>query len=954
MISTRHSKEVKTQVAQALQRDTASPSQNVLKPYLSPAPLPLSLQVANFQVLAPANLHTILPLNLYATDIDGFKPHVQLVAGRWPVDNPSGMLETLLTPDQAQQLGLSPGATMQIKGNFMLPINANNTIDPGASDTITIRMRLVGLVKIPPAYLNATGVHITLAKSRDDSSFTLFTSTNALLKIIDHIATLQHNTTVFTYDTFTLAWTYQVQLGSVRYDQIPDLLARLASASSSILNLHTGPGNSSTFPYVNQVTFTNTSSQARTLYDLLNQYTNWVKLVDVPLFILSAQIIALLLLLVCMLMSMLVDRQMAANALLSSRGASHQQIFWSLFFQGIGICLPSALLGPFIGVALVSMLTLRVLPATGATILHQTSNAAGQIVPVIALSAGGTLLIALCALGLLLRYSIGTNILALRREMARLTRQPFWQRFYLDVVALCIALSGFGVSLYAAQIARQLDSQTQELIVAPLTLVAPLFLLLACLLLFLRVYPWALLWGALDAQRTRGITGMLALAQMARTPRQTVRMIMLLSLALAFAIFTQVFDASQIQRANDISSYEAGADFSGTQLNPMLELQPFNTIVTSYTSLPGVLAVNPGFTSQGEVLDNAGENIAVTMLAVDSKSFARTIIWGVQECSQSLPRLLASVSTNSDKNLQTLKMPVIVDQAMANQLQLQIGSLITKPSMDGMDAALLSFQVVGIIQHIPTLNGSADAGDSPGGMLTDYTTLKAFAKADWSIEQALAKMKHPSPFPGLLFNHIWLRTLDNSHDLATIRQALSLPAYGLGSLYDRRAILADLQSDPLAANIEVILGLGGITALLLALAGHMISSWLNIHLRRRSFVVLRALGTKPRQIVAILLWEQGMVYLGAIVLGLAFGLFLPQVLVPILVFTGLPQHGPLSLLGPSDFYLVQHVIPITLVIPPSLDLILFALLLLSLLTLLMTIFTALQPSVSNELRQSED
>lgn len=101
------------------------------------------------------------------------------------------------------------------------------------------------------------------------------------------------------------------------------------------------------------------------------------------------------------------------------------------------------------------------------------------------------------------------------------------------------------------------------LVVAPLTLIAPLFLLIAFLFLFLRFFTAILRLGARLAMRSRGAISMLALAQMARNPRQTLRMTLLLALAIAFAIFTLVFSASQFQHISDMAAYESGADFSG-------------------------------------------------------------------------------------------------------------------------------------------------------------------------------------------------------------------------------------------------------------------------------------------------------------------------------------------------------------------------------------------------------
>ena len=113
-------------------------------------------------------------------------------------------------------------------------------------------------------------------------------------------------------------------------------------------------------------------------------------------------------------------------------------------------------------------------------------------------------------------------------------------------------------------------------------------------------------------------------------------------------------------------------------------------------------------------------------------------------------------------------------------------------------------------------------------------------------------------------------------------------------------------------------------------------------------------GSTSRQIAGILLWEQGIIYAGAIVLGLAFGIVLTSVAVPVLVFTGLPAHGPMSNLSISDLYLLQHALPARVIIPFSLDLIFAALVVICLVALFTMVRAALNPSISNELRLNED
>src|SRR6185437_10569645 len=111
------------------------------------------------------------------------------------------------------------------------------------------------------------------------------------------------------------------------------------------------------------------------------------------------------------------------------------------------------------------------------------------------------------------------DVLALRQESARSPRGPAWLRMGLDILAGIIALTGYGFSVYITT-PGVLDVRTRVLLLPPLTLVGAVFLLLGCMLLFLRVFPFVLELLSNLAVRRRGATYILAVAQMARAPRQ--------------------------------------------------------------------------------------------------------------------------------------------------------------------------------------------------------------------------------------------------------------------------------------------------------------------------------------------------------------------------------------------------------------------------------------------------
>src|SRR5262249_62017399 len=124
------------------------------------------------------------------------------------------------------------------------------------------------------------------------------------------------------------------------------------------------------------------------------------------------------------------------------------------------------------------------------------------------------------------------------------------------------------------------------------------------------------------------------------------------------------------------------------------------------------------------------------------------------------------------------------------------------------------------------------------------------------------------------------RTTDEAASLASVRAALTSGPLQVTSLLDRRQMTAAAESDALHVDLLSVLALGAGTALLLALVGILLGSWLNARSRLTSFALLRALGSEPRQLASVLLWEQGIVYGLALGLGIGIGFVLAAAVLP--------------------------------------------------------------------------
>lgn len=150
-------------------------------------------------------------------------------------------------------------------------------------------------------------------------------------------------------------------------------------------------------------------------------------------------------------------------------------------------------------------------------------------------------------------------------------------------------------------------------------------------------------------------------------------------------------------------------------------------------------------------------------------------------------------------------------------------------------------------------------------------------------------------------------------------------------------------------HLDIIgaLAIGVGAALILALIGTLLSSWVHASNRLNSFAVMRALGLAPRQVAALLLWEQGFIYLLAFLLGTGLGAMLTIFVAP--AVTLLDLTGVSSQYNPYDVPPVQTIIPYF-----QLLFLLGGLAIICLAALLLMARIVSRPSLSQTLRLNED
>lgn len=863
-------------VLKQVQQKITRQMQGALGPAISHVP-DLSVQVSTL-ALGP-DTH----VRLVGTDMERARQHLKLLRGRLPSPASGDVVEFASTPGEEDALRLRIGETLHV------PYNLVNTADQTTTQNLTLR--LVGTFvengDSASFWHGETFIPETFTQDQGSTERSPVIVSNAALihalELLSHHAVQRNDGGLFVNAADTY-WYYRFNFSQVDSDHLVVLTDGLKALLTSIANNPDAP------PFV-------VSTTASGPLNIFLNYGDRLEVLGLPVGCLACMIGGLALFFVALTTNLLVDRQVEAITLLRSRGASVLQVFGSLLWQSVALGLIALALGPLLASLLVQLLARMMLAPANQSAIQLVS---GQRLSVVfGLTGPALLVVGLAVLAMLFSIwrVVHFNVLVMQRESARAHGQPIWVRFKFDLLAAAVALFSSGFSLYIAS-PNILDVRARALILPVTTMCGLLFLLVGCLLLFLRVFPRLLHRGEHWAARGRGATPLLALAQIARAPRQSLRMTLLFSLALAFALFTLIFAQTQNRRLIDLSAYQVGGDFSGG-LPDIQQGMERKQLLAWYRGIKGVTSVTLGYSEQ--MTGGSGNGLPISLLAVDATTYASTVYWPPQNGSEPIAALTSRLVAQRVDAEQQNVIPAIIDDAAAQSLQVKVGQQFVLKDFHGP----LDYLVIAIVHAIPTIYDSAsstgqDAAISRGGILIDYQTDSVISRS--------VNLEAISP------SNVWLRTSDSPEALANVRATLLTGAYALNGPEDRRALESIASSDPLNAAINGLLLNGAAVALLLGLLGNLLVSWLNARSRRGSFALLRALGGTPRQIAGVLLWEQGIVYAASLLLGILLSVVLALIALPAFIFS--PLAG-VDAAGTSAeaFYIVQSLPAVQIVVP---------------------------------------
>jgi ABC-type antimicrobial peptide transport system permease subunit len=213
----------------------------------------------------------------------------------------------------------------------------------------------------------------------------------------------------------------------------------------------------------------------------------------------------------------------------------------------------------------------------------------------------------------------------------------------------------------------------------------------------------------------------------------------------------------------------------------------------------------------------------------------------------------------------------LVSETTANALNVKRGDHFTLQLSDAAFGAT-SFVVGEIVHEFPTLYPTnAQAGFIVIG-LEDYEhTLTANSNGDTS---------RIGP------NEFWMKTAQSSADEAKLLHLLQTNTdFDADHVSSLRQQTIAAQSNPVGTGMRGLLFVGAITAALLAVLASIVQSIIAVRQRATQFAILRTLGVARTQLTSLLLSEQLVVYIFALVGGTLLGLVLTTATLPFLQFS---------------------------------------------------------------------
>lgn len=594
--------------------------------------------------------------------------------------------------------------------------------------------------------------------------------------------------------------------------------------------------------------------------DILKNHISQARRVRVTLWVLQAPIYILLAAFVFMVSRQILETEEAEISVLKSRGVSGGQILSMYLLQS---CL-LALAGTAAGVPLGALIT-QALGSANAFLEFVSRRAlpvrAGRETALYALAAAA---VSILAMVLPVRRYAKVSIVAQKQKKARRAR-PFWQKAFLDVIALGTAL--YGLYSFNGQKAQLAERILAGEVPDPLLFLCSSLFIIGAGLVAIRLIP---LFVSAVFRVFRRLWSPALYASFLKVLRQRANQDFIM-IFLVMTIALGVFNAQTARTINDSAEentrYVTGADVvlrekwesNADQVaeNPSLDLIYYEPDYGVYQTMEGAASVCKVFTDANVSCSVPGGTLKKTLLmAIDTDAFGRTAWFDASLLPHHINEYLNAMAQNARA--------VLVSANFRDEYGLKLGDVINYWNTDSESTRGI---IYGFVDYWP--------GYAP------FTHEKSADGVYRETENHLivANLSQVQDVMGVRPYSVWVRAKDGAQFLYDYAET-SGTRYAV--FEDVDAKIVEMKNDPMIKSLNGVLTVGFIVALALCFIGFLMYWILSIRQRTLQFGIYRAMGMRMREILTMLLNEQMCISVLSIAVGAAVGHLAAKLYMPLI------------------------------------------------------------------------
>lgn len=598
----------------------------------------------------------------------------------------------------------------------------------------------------------------------------------------------------------------------------------------------------------------------------MQRYAESTARLTVLLAAFNAPAIGLTLLFIILIVGLAVEGRRNELAVMQSRGATRWQAIGFSALEGVILGAAAFIIGTILALLLTYLLgktrsfldfsapaTLRLhLTHAGlrAGLLAMGLAIAAQIIPTVAAS--------------------GATIVNYKQEQARETTKPFWQRIWLDVLLFIPAAYGFytlrqqGTIIIPGADPLAATDPFQN----PLLFLLPTLAAFSLTLFFIRIFPWVMTAFNRLLTDTDSIGVLLAVRQLARSPRFYAMPLILLVLTSSLAVFTaslaltldlHLFDASLYNVGADVRisgpgvAYESSNVFGAPVTTKNLAAQEINRAIflpmSEYLAFPGIeAAARVGrYDARAEV---GGRNTQGLYIGVDRADFIQAAFWRSDFADDHAGELMNALAQSPES--------VLISRQFAFENGLRRGDFFRLEVILPDSRVKLDTQIAGFFDYFPTWYEENDGPLFVGNL----ETLFLQTGGEWPYE-------------------VWLRT-QGAPDTTALDEALTERNLFTWRFDEPYTAIASEQRRPERQGMFGLLSVGFIASAILTVLGFFMYFLFSFRRRMVSLGILRAIGLSSKQMLVLVAFEMAFLILCGLTLGTGLGAGIYRLFIPYL------------------------------------------------------------------------